>query len=933
MPKPFLLECAEFIASQYKPQEWNTLGVVLPSKRAELFLKRHLATLATEPVLAPKFVTAEHLGEALSSLEMVGSLESTFVLYQAYSEVFGENAESFDSFVKWSNSLMQDFNEIDRYLVDPHALYTNLLDIKVIERWGLQDGESPSGVMFNFLEFWKNLEPIYHRFVALHKANSTGTQGMAFREAVSNLNESVPQWMAKNNVNRVLFIGFNALNAAEEKLVKFFLDQDLGDILWDADSFYMDQDHQEAGIFMKEFKANWNYFSKQPFRFLFNYFRTQPKNIRLIGVPKQIGQAKAVGKVLNELLPVDEAYLPESMAVVLAEESLLLPVLRSVPPAYSDINVTMGLGLGQVHLMSALDALFTLHENARKMALQQNREIRFYHKDLTAVLQHPFIDSVLGSEFCSRYLGEMKKYNRVFIQTSKVLNDDHPLAGLFIAETVPTFMSALQSALAAFHDAGAAGNPMDYEASGYAFRALKSFEASLKKFNLNLDFISAASLMRQHIRDESLSFYGEPLTGLQIMGVLETRLLDFDTIILSSLNEGILPSGKSDNSFIPFDLKKAFGLPSWREKDAIYAYHFYRLIQRASDIHLLYSTESDAFGSGEPSRFIAQIEHELSVYPNITIDKSILSTPVVEDWLESPFDMEKSTTMVERLKQMAENGFSPTALNRFINNREEFFRLNVLGMQEAEEVEENIGYDTLGKVVHKVLQDFYTPYVDKPGPKSEAYDELHKNAEVLLRRAFEEFYLEGEYGEGKNMLVFHVALRMLTNYIKYEKNRSEQFLKDGVDWRIYAVEKELIGQVQMDVFDFPIYLRGFADRIDLVDGIPVVIDYKTGKVSATDCSIKEMKVVFQPGKGAKALQLMAYAWMLHAMDYRFDHLRSGIGAMRNAAPEIIELNIAKSEVINPEMLKTFQLGLEELMKSIFDQSVNFSDQPVYSTED
>ncbi|PKP14671.1 MAG: PD-(D/E)XK nuclease family protein, partial [Bacteroidetes bacterium HGW-Bacteroidetes-23] len=361
------------------------------------------------------------------------------------------------------------------------------------------------------------------------------------------------------------------------------------------------------------------------------------------------------------------------------------------------------------------------------------------------------------------------------------------------------------------------------------FKVINKLTTYCTQFNHITTIEGLFALYKQIIDLAEVSFEGEPLQGLQIMGVLESRVLDFDTVIITSMNEGVFPAGKSQNSFIPLDVKRELGLPTFKEKDAIYTYHFYHLLQRAKNIYLLYNTESEGIDAGEKSRFITQLEVEKQ--PNHTITHQIYNAYLPEKAHQTML-VEKSDLVMQRLREMAENGFSPSTLTTYIRNPMQFYFQRILRISEVDEVEENIAVNTLGTIIHGALEELYKPHLNIFLSVLNVENMLQlANDEVL--KQFKLVYKEGEINKGKNLLAFEVAKRNVFNFLQLEKRLLEQ--NDAV--KVLFLEKNYEQILNDERLPFPIKIKGNVDRIELRNGKLRIIDYKTGKVEQASLSI------------------------------------------------------------------------------------------------
>ncbi len=418
-----------------------------------------------------------------------------------------------------------------------------------------------------------------------------------------------------------------------------------------------------------------------------------------------------------------------------------------------------------------------------------------------------------------------------------------------------------------------------------------------------------------------VSFEGEPLNGLQIMGVLESRVLDFETVIVTSMNEGKFPAGKSQNSFIPYDVKRELGLPTFKEKDAIYTYHFYHLLQRAKNIYLIYNTESEGLDAGEKSRFITQLEVEKQAKHNLSHE---IYNALLPETAYQPIKIPKSEAVMERLKEIAEKGFSPSALTSYIRNPIDFYFQKILRISEVEEVEENIALNTLGTIIHGTLEALYTPYIGKFLSET-AILGCFKLLDDEVLKQFKLVYKEGEIKKGRNLLAFEVAKRNVSNFLKVELER----IKNGDAIKILELEKTFERKLEDPSLPFPVLIKGNVDRIEECNGIIRIIDYKTGKVEKPNVTLKSWNGLSEDIKNDKIIQILAYAFMyeneasnksMEAGIISFKNLKSGF--LPFSFKEGKEVNTTIDSVVLNEYLEQMVL----LLKDILDEKKPFEEK-------
>lgn len=935
----FLEKIVKLLSDKYG-DDISEICIVLPNRRAGLFLKMHFAKNLKKTFWSPEILATEDFVALLAELEIADPTTLLFELFETVKKSGKKEVESFDEFSKWGQILLSDINEIDRYLVDASQLFGNLKNIKELESWSLNT-EELTDFQKQYLEFWKLLGGYYtdysQRLLSKHQAY----QGLAYRIVA----ENAVQQVNKHPWKKVIFAGFNALNKAEEKIIEDLLNAGKAEIIWDTDSYYTDNVNQEAGRFIRRYNTFGN-FKKLADRNIVieeKLLSTEKKSITVIGAAKNVAQAKVAGNLISELKKTDP--LLTSTALVLADENLLFPVLHSLPENLQDINVTMGYPLKNTPVAGYFDLVFAMHENGSKLA-QGKPNYSFYHSDVIKLLSHAYTATALvnvSKEYTIRpILQAIQARNIVFANRSMISSifaefkrekEFEVLDKIFrqwqnpvdALECVSFLIETLKNGIILQQDKNAenkASLELEYL---FAFtKIIKRIRVLMENYPDSVaDLKTLRSIINQIVRSSTLPFYGEPLMGLQVMGMLETRTLDFENVILLSCNEDILPSGKAVNSFIPFELKKVFGLPTYSDKDSIFSYHFYRLLQRATNIHLLYNTESDALGSGEKSRFLTQLIYELpKVNPNVTITEKLVSIPIINKTPEDDIRIEKSALIFEKLKAKAEYGFSPSLLNTYRNCSLQFYFHAIAGLREADEVEETIGADTLGNAVHGVLETFYKPFIGKRIIIADV-KEMKKNVEAVTTAIFEKEYSKTEINYGKNLLTLKVALKFINNFLDAEIESLKKSEKVGQPVIIKALEQAIESAVI--VGSQKIKIKGKADRIDSTGAVTRIIDYKTGLADNKELKFDNWDLIRSDASLAKSFQLLTYAWMYQKMNPAIkDNIVSGIITFRELSAGLKTVKVNHSEQLDMDVLNEFENQLHQLLSEIFDPGLPFT---------
>ncbi len=847
----------------------ENLVFVLPSKRAGTFVRNALAQKTVVPSFAPDIFSIEGFVEQLSGVSYATNTEQLSELYNTYSNLIKGEKDSFYVFSKWGQTLLQDFNEIDRYLIDTDQLFTNLSAIQEISIWSPEAEKTQ--MMEDYLAFWNKLDALYHTFNQKLLKQGIGHQGLVYRIACQELEDYLEQHPETIHI----FIGFNALNTAESKIIQRILTNGKAEIYWDIDRYFLEDPVHDAGLFIRQHQRTWPYIQEHHLKGLSNHY-AMPKQLEIIGVPKNVSQAKYIGELLKKIHQTNPAHL-KTTAVVLGDETLLNPILNAVPAEIPDVNITMGYPLGKTPLAE----LFVQY-----ISLYINRDPKgWFYQPILALLAHPYLQTLLTESDDTNHatiLSETIKNNNWAFTTPHQLHTacETPIITTLFFEETPTpglFVEKCLELLLVLR--GKLSPKVDALSMEYVYRFYTLFnqlQDLIAEHSFISDLKSLLSLYKELLSSQTLDFQGEPLQGLQIMGMLESRNLDFETVILSSVNEGILPAGKSNNSFIPFDLKKYFNLPTYKEKDAVYTYHFYRLLQRAKKVYLLYNTEPDVLEGGEKSRLIRQLLTDEKIQPHIT---ERIAAPIITPTIKTLEKISKDNGMMQLIKDHARRGFSPTSLSNYIRNPMDFYTRNLLKIDDLLDVEETVAANTFGTIVHDTLEEIYTPFIGQVLQK-ETLAAAKKELQPIVQKHFAKSYLDGDISRGKNLIAFKVVLRYVENFIDLEMAEVAQH-----EIKIVALEQKLQRTISIPQLDFPVVLRGTLDRIDTYDGTTRIIDYKTGKVLSSQVEIVAWEDLITSYDYSKAFQLLCYALMydqaqpittIEAGIFSFKNLKAGL---------------------------------------------------------
>ncbi|WP_298954731.1 PD-(D/E)XK nuclease family protein [uncultured Nonlabens sp.] len=889
-----------------------TATYVVPSRRVGIFLSRYLAQRIEQPVFLPIIYSVTEYIEKLSQVEIVNDLDLLPLFYKAYKSVETENnVDSFDEFMGWATTILKDFNEMDRYLVDPEQFFNYLGSVKEMDHWALN--KNPTLMVSKYLRFWKKLHLYYNAFQQLCLENETVYQGMAYRLAFAKAEQLSNDSTA---TNKTIFLGLNALNTAESNIIQKLLEENQAYIYWDIDQYLMELPYHESGKFIRKFKKDWKYYDKNELNIYGNEYQSN-KKIDIHGAAGNLSMIQVAVKLMKQI-PQEEL---ENTAIILADERLLLPLLDAIPDNIEHFNVTMGLSLDQLPLSAFVYDIIKMHNEAS--------DDGYYYKGVVNILESSFAFVLIDSD--SRKLVKFIKDNNLIYVTPSSFNEvvEGTIMNLIMTpiQNVGELIKLIERVLLELKARllQVENRRLEIEQLLGITEVVQNLSTIVDNNEEIKDLKTVAYLYKQLVPLKNLDFIGEPVRGLQIMGLLETRALDYKNTIMLSVNEGILPAGKSTASYISNDMKYQFALPTYSEKDSVYAYHFYRLLHRVNHAAFIYNTEGDTLVGGEKSRFLTQLETDPNSKHIVSHQHYIFKNSAVKEEL---MVIEKEPSYFKRLQQIASSGFSPSALTSYVRNPIDFYASKILRISQMEDVEENIAANTMGSIIHEALDKLYQPYVNKILIK-EDFDKIKKQIKPELDVAYQECYKSDSSPLGKNKIIYEVSL----HYIKMMVQSDLDLVASGSELIIKSVERKL--EAVIDVPEIgKVKIHGMVDRIDQLDGKLRIIDYKSGATAKGNVGIdpENFDIIIDDYGKAKAFQVLMYTY-LYSHNEPFTEASAGIISFKNFDQGYIPFGFKagrsyKEKMIDVVVLKDFEAVLFVLIKELFHKDIPLTEKPV-----
>ena len=915
-------------------------AVVFPNKRAGLFFNEYLSQQSDTPIWSPAYLSISELFRDLSSWEIGDSIKLVCELYKVF-RIHTQSTETLDDFYFWGELILSDFDDADKNMADTDALFRNLQELRALmDDYSFMDAEQEAAIQQffqnfsierrtalkeKFISIWDALGHIYRDYRKVLKTQGIAYEGMLYRDVVEKLDPaSLPY-------DTYVFVGFNVLNKVERTLFQKLKDADKALFYWDYDPFYLNKEKpHEAGVFIRKNLEDFpSALPEDAFKHMQNL--SSPKEIRYISAPTENAQARYLPEWIRQNLTAPE----KETAVVLCNESLLQPVLHSLPSEVEHINITMGFPLSQTPVYSFLTTLLEL-----QLQGYQPKNGRFLYEQVIAVLKHPYTRRLTPkSEALEK---ELTQNNRFYPLPSELQADEflshifQPLNGN--ASLMKYLSKALEEVAGIYRKEEESAkeevfNQLYRESIFRAYTTLNRFTTLIEEGSLKVHEETLRRLLVKVLSTTNIPFHGEPAIGMQIMGVLETRNLDFRHLILLSVNEGQLPKTGGDSSFIPYNLRKAFGMTTIDHKISVYAYYFYRLLQRVEKVTLLYNNSSDGLNRGEWSRFMLQylIESDQTI-----VQQSLIAgqSPQGSTAIRIP----KTPQVIQRMHQVFDLAYnpkakiSPSALNGYLDCPLRFYLKYVAGLQVPEEVSAEIDSATFGSIFHKTAENIYKDLTAHGNLITrEALENLTKDTirlESYVDEAFKELFFhipsdeKPEYN-GTQLINSAVIVRYIQQLLRHDQNYAPfQYVGSEI-----PVSEKIT--IHTPSGDFQSRIGGYIDRLDTKGDTLRIVDYKTGGKPDTPADVVSL---FVPDK--KRSNYVFQTFLYAAIMSRKESLKIAPSLLyiHRASADDYSPVICLKEPRKPETPVTdfslyeaeFREELQKLLEEIFNENMDFT---------
>lgn len=870
----------------------SAFNIILPGKRPIVFIRQILEENNYSGFL-PNFFTVEELINTIADQQPIQGIPLWLFSFDVYRSLNLIPRDDFSDFLKWFPTLQKDWDDILKFSDSDQAVLQYMFDEERIKEWAQDLGEDDDVPRKKFLNFWQNMNVFLPVLKERLQEKNWATSGMIHEAAKAKIVD-----FAKNTKEEFIFCGFNAFTPVEEKLVRSLLQWNKAQCFFQADRYYFDDERQEAGKFLRNHKTWKEFDENRTFQWIEDDFN-QPKKIKVYEVSGNVTQTKVLPEIFKEIN--NKTY--SNTAVVLLDENLL-PASLDVMHGVDNLNITMGFPLKNLSFSNAVKRLFYLQKQ-----LEKNKS-SYYYRDVFPILEE-LPKSVEDEQVINDFKAKVEERNIVYI-SNKLLQE--LLSGLSyfgLLQKAPGTNRYLDMLIEFCQQVKWLEiDDIQYENVSHFENAFRIIKNQLTPYNIEIKMETLEILINQHINSESIDFQGEPLRGLQIMGLLETRLLNFENVILLSVNEGKLPLGNSQNTYIPFDIRRFFDLHTFLENDSIYAYHFYRLIQDAKNVHLLYNALSSGVNTGEKSRFITQIEMESShEIEHLIIENS--SEPITT----KPIEITKTQIVQERLQKW-KGKVSASHLTSYLYNPIDFYLSKILNTSETDEIEEELSIKNYGNLVHYSLQEVYEVLKGKVLKESDLKNSV-KAIDNYINIAIEKLKHQPEfYEKGMNYIHKAIAKKVIENVL----NHDLELIKQGNKLEIVDIERKF------ENIDFPldgndkISFLGYIDRIDKLNGTLRIIDYKTAKIKNLTVKIDQDNIdqYFHNSDRKQALQLCIYHYVVqHLPEFWGFPIETGIWSFADAKKGMVSLQFDKGNI--DDAMKS----VKSLILEILNPDINF----------
>lgn len=872
---------------------------IIPNKRSKALLKNNIIDLISKPTIAPIILSIDDFTEQISGLKESSRTNQIFDLFESYLKIFDQNdIQSYSKFRSWANTLINDTNDIEMSLSSTDEVFNYLYELKKLNM--INDDEKNIGL-------WKLLPKIIERFKSLQLEAGSVNKGQIHLLAKENIND----FSNAHSDYSFIFVGLNSLSKSEEFIINYLLENNRVKVFWDYDHEYLNNPLHQAGHFFRKYKKTWPHYTGNSF-LLGEDFSKETKHFLVYETAKNVAQVKTVKRILSDIYSGENN---SKTAVILPRSEFLIPMLNSIPSVVDDINVSMTIPLLDLPFSELSLRIINMYVNLRKKG--------FFYKDVQNVFSDPKLNTVMDAKSSSikDFLDRITEKNLIYISLDKFKNEfkESKVIDLVFKSNKENIFKNIETLIEIIKNKE--NNSLAIDQFNSIKQILLIIKNFLQKQKFKMEYKDLRDFYLDMLKNQSLSLVGDINSKVQIMGLLESRGIDFDNVIICSVNEGVLPKDNFNSTFLPFDVRKKFDLPTIEDADARTAYDFYRLTHRSKKVHLIYNSNPDGLDSGEKSRYIYQLEFQKKSNYKISNISSYFPLNFEKTKQEEHI---KSPEAVNRLNEISKKGFTPSALKDYVEDKIRFYDKYILQIKDSESVIERAEHRGVGNIFHNTMEALYKDH-EKKILTIKSLNQILNKAEATLTQKFIEEYGK-DYNYGKNIIAFQTILKNIKELINSDISKVEK----GVKIKVLIIEKLLTVNFKTTNSEIKFVLKGKMDRVQEEDGVLHVLDYKTGNVEPNKLIFTDNEDIIQ-NKKSNIIQLACYNLIVSSILNSKKPFKSGIISFKhiNQGTLWMKEKISfkeRKDIFNEGDLKNFENLVYEIVEDIHDVNSAFKNE-------
>lgn len=877
----------------------QTTFFIIPNKRSKALLKNNIIDLINKPTIAPIILSIDDFTEQVSGLKESSRTNQIFNLFESYLKISDQNdIQSYSKFRSWANTLINDTNDIEMSLSSTDEVFNYLYELQKLNM--INDDEKNIGL-------WKLLPKIIKRFKSLQLEAGSANKGQIHLLAKENISD----FSNAHSDYSFIFVGLNSLSKSEEFIINYLLENNRVKVFWDYDHEYLNNPLHQAGHFFRKYKKTWPYYTDNSF-LLGENFSKERKDFLVYETAKNVAQVKTVNRILRDIYSGENN---SKTAVILPRSELLIPMLNSIPSVVDDINVSMTIPLLDLPFSELSLRILNMYVNLRKKG--------FFYKDVQNVLSDPKLITVMDAKSSSTkdFLDSITEKNLIYVSIDKFKNEfrGSKIIDLVFRSTKENIFKNIETLFETIKNKE--NNSLAIDQFNSIKQVLLIIKNFLEKQKFKMEYKDLRDFYIDMLKNQSLSLVGDINSKVQIMGLLESRGVDFDNVIICSVNEGVLPKDNFNSTFLPFDVRKKFDLPTIEDADARTAYDFYRLTHRSKKVHLIYNSNPDGLDSGEKSRYIYQLEFQKKSNYKISNISSYFPLNFEKTKQEEHI---KSPETVNRLNEISKKGFTPSALKDYVEDKIRFYDKYVLQIKDSESVIERAEHRGVGNIFHNTMEALYKDQEKKTLTIKSLNQILNKAEETLTQKFIEEY--GKDYNYGKNIIAFQTILKNVKELINSDISKVEK----GTKIKVLIIEELLTVNFKTTNSEIKFALKGKMDRVQEEDGVLHVLDYKTGNVEPNKLTFTDNEDIIQ-NKKTNIIQLACYNLIVSSILNTNKPFKSGIISFKhiNQGTLWMKEKISfkeRKDVFNEEDLINFENLVYEIVEDIHDVNSTFKNE-------